>query len=435
MAATEAGNEEETGQDERAAAQRFRRMSAAFGFGQGLCNNIFLSSDGYWGERLNNDQYFFVWMCASVYIAPFILFALASWLDLYFDSKLGLRTVFQVRMASSLMVNAVLVAALSALTGDLGGASAIGPQKVGILVLGSLIGMLSGSVASASLQFFGAIGSQHVPLFFLGQTASGAYVNVAARLLNFHPGTQQSYAVAYFAGGVAVAVLPAVIFIIWQWTGRLEVAYQQHVEPPPSVPLGNFVRSLTWGQRNSAGSIGSAATEPLEESEDTSWKVLRRAAVSLQILTVTLNISLTPLANVIARGNFRLGQEIVLLKLLSDFLGRMLFFAIPEPRRLGLHMTLNWTMTVLRIPIWALVLQHSLGQEPLLGDTLLLVLWVPFVTTGALGGSWAQVVAIKAVPESQRRATASLLNIAVYIGYLLGVLFAACTVLERSQSD
>ena len=46
-------------------------------------------------------------------------------------------------------------------------------QKALVLVLGALVGVVAGSVASASAQFFGVISPKLVPLFFLGQTASG----------------------------------------------------------------------------------------------------------------------------------------------------------------------------------------------------------------------------------------------------------------------
>ncbi|CAJ1354897.1 unnamed protein product [Effrenium voratum] len=153
--------------------QRCRWMVTAFGFGQGCCVNVYLSAGGYLGDRFQ-DKYFFVWMCAVVYTAPFLVFMLARRLDPYFDRHYGFRKVYQVRLALSMLLGAVLVAALIAATV---GESA---SRFTILALGALVGAVAGSVASASAQFFGVISPKLVPLFFLGQTSSGAYINAAA---------------------------------------------------------------------------------------------------------------------------------------------------------------------------------------------------------------------------------------------------------------
>ncbi|OLQ01373.1 hypothetical protein AK812_SmicGene15891 [Symbiodinium microadriaticum] len=290
-------------------------LAAAFGFGQGCCVNVYLSAAGYLGDRFQ-DKYFFVWMCAVVYVVPLLVFALARALDPYFDRHYGFRKVYQVRLAVSMLVGALLVALLSAATigsrvgnksmvkaalscclnnfyvkyaasqktyfcivaclacdkepcnkrmdseratgltfaeaahnkfhdmfrgvceagnsvsslglrlldgslctewGDAARGTFLecfsvwasnsadesvawipgvcvnflchlheaailsamdGPDMARILVLGAAVGAVAGSVASASAQFFGVISPKLVPLFFLGQTASGAYVNV-----------------------------------------------------------------------------------------------------------------------------------------------------------------------------------------------------------------------------------------------------------------
>ncbi|CAE7263525.1 unnamed protein product [Symbiodinium natans] len=56
--------------------RRCRWLAGAFGFGQGCCVNVYLSAAGYLGDRFQ-DKYFFVWMCAAVYVTPLLVFALA----------------------------------------------------------------------------------------------------------------------------------------------------------------------------------------------------------------------------------------------------------------------------------------------------------------------------------------------------------------------
>ncbi|CAK9100879.1 USP domain-containing protein, partial [Durusdinium trenchii] len=178
--------------------KRCRYLATAFGFGQGCCVNVYLSAGGYLGDKFD-DKYFFVLMCAAVYVTPLLIFALARRLDPYFDRHFGFRSVYQVRLAISMLVGALLVAGLIAAT--LG----TGDQKAAVLALGAAVGCVAGSVASASAQFFGVISPKLVPLFFLGQTASGAYINVAARLASFKPDCSDGSVIWYYSSGILVA--------------------------------------------------------------------------------------------------------------------------------------------------------------------------------------------------------------------------------------
>eukprot|EP00434_Breviolum_minutum_P017560 symbB.v1.2.015498.t1/scaffold1160.1/size134679/7 len=130
--------------------RRCRYLATAFGFGQGCCVNVYLSAGGYLGDKFQ-DKYFFVWMCAAVYVTPLLIFALARRLDPYFDRHFGFRKVYQVRLAISMLLGALLVAGLIVPTLSAGG-------QVAILTLGAAVGMVAGSVASASAQFFGVRG-------------------------------------------------------------------------------------------------------------------------------------------------------------------------------------------------------------------------------------------------------------------------------------
>ncbi|CAJ1354896.1 unnamed protein product [Effrenium voratum] len=158
-----------------------------------------------------------------------------------------------------------------------------------------------------------------------------------------------------------------------------------------------------------------------------------RLAFLCQIFVVALNISLTPLANVLAHGKFNLGQEIVLAKLFGDFVGRVLFFGLPNPRRLKRHLALNWVVACLRLPAWIVLIMHALSKEPWFNEAELLAIWLPFVLTAAFGGSWLQVVAIQAADAQEKRAVAARMNIAVYLGFLCGVIFAGVFAMARCE--
>ncbi|CAE7742067.1 unnamed protein product [Symbiodinium sp. CCMP2456] len=167
------------------------------------------------------------------------------------------------------------------------------------------------------------------------------------------------------------------------------------------------------------------AVTRLKKQSDAASHTYLKAPLAGNASSGRLNISLTPLANVLAHGRYDLGQEIVLFKLLGDFVGRVLFFLLPSPRRLRLHLWLNWAVALLRLPAWIVLVLHAASKDIILGDVLLLVIWFPFVVTAALCGSWLQVVAIQAVEEPAKRGTAAQMNVAVYLGFLSGVVFAA----------
>lgn len=396
--------------------RRCRYLATAFGFGQGCCVNVYLSAGGYLGDKFQ-DKYFFVWMCAAVYITPLLIFALARRLDPYFDRHFGFRKVYQVRLAISMLLGALLVAGLIVPTLGAGG-------RASILTLGAAVGMVAGSVASASAQFFGVISPKLVPLFFLGQTASGAYVNVAARLSSFNPDCTDPSVIWYYFSGVLVSVLPAVFFFVNHCRGGLDPAYRRHHRLTPNTSLAN-VQALAREDGIDVQLQAEPPRCPCLSATTNEKAFIVRYAFLCQVCLIGLNISLTPLANVLAHGKFKLGQEIVLLKLLGDFVGRVLFFCLPAPRQLRLHLCLNWAVVALRLPVWLVLVGHALSKEPWFSDPVLLTIWLPFVVSAAFGGSWLQVLAIQAADEQDKRAIAARMNMAVYYGFVSGVVFAA----------
>lgn len=386
---------------------RLIRLSVAFGFAQGSCNNVYLSAAGYYGAMFG-DSRFFIWMCASVYIAPMLIFPFAFYFDAYFDRKLGVRKVFPFRLAFTLVLAACLIVFM--------GTAEIGRGTV--LTLGCLLGILTGAVANSSSHFFGVLSPQLVPWWFLGQTASGAYVNVVAQITKFQPSCSHTIVKDYFISGSAVAIIAALSFTSMQLRGNLEESFARHSE------LMDDGQNVEESSRPPTPQ-GGASAESICQSPFNVFVIF------CQILAVTLNISLTSLANVLAHGDFALGQEIVLLKLLSDFIGRLLFYIIPAPRAtpksLNMHLALNWALQLLRFPLWACLFAHIL--QPWLSHGALIAIWIPFVTAGALGGSWLSAIGIQAVSPRHKRTMATSLQLAVYCGFFLGVIFAIVEVL------
>lgn len=382
-------------------------LSVAFGFAQGSCNNVYLSAAGYYGAMFG-DSRFFIWMCASVYIAPMLMFPFAFFFDAYFDRKLGVRKVFLFRLAFTLVLAACLIACM--------GMAETGRGTV--LTLGAFLGISTGVVANSSSHFFGVLSPQLVPWWFLGQTASGAYVNVVARITKFQPSCSHSIVIDYFISGSAVAIIAALSFTSMQLRGNLDESFARHSE------LMDDGRSIEE-QSLPPSPQGGASAKSICQSPFNVFVIV------CQVLAVTLNISLTSLANVLAHGDFALGQEIVLLKLLSDFIGRLLFYIIPAPRATPtsrkVHLALNWVLQLLRFPLWACLFAHIL--HPWLSNGALIAIWIPFVTAGALGGSWLSAIGIQAVSPRQKRTMATSLQLAVYCGFFLGVIFAVVAVL------
>lgn len=348
-------------------------------------------------------------MCASVYIAPMLIFLLAFCFDAYFDRKLGARKVFPFRLAFTLVLAACLIACMSiANTG-----------RSAVLTLGAFLGILTGAVANSSSHFFGVIAPQLVPWWFLGQTASGAYVNAVARITNFQPSCSHAIVIEYFiCGSASVAIIAALSFTAMQLRGNLDESFARHSE------LIDDAQSETSSLPPSPH--GSIADQNICRSP------FNALTIACQVLAVTLNISLTSLANVLAHDDFALGQEIVLLKLLSDFIGRLLFYVIPAPRATSssrnLHLALNWVLQMLRFPMWACLLSHIL--HPFLSTGALIAIWIPFVMAGALGGSWLSAIGIQAVSPRQKRIMATSLQLAVYCGFCLGVVFAVVAIFK-----
>jgi len=278
-----------------------------------------------------------------------------------------------------------------------------------VLSLGVCIGISAGSLANSTTQFFGALSPALTSWFFLGQTASGVYLNVAAKVYYFVPGCPGPTAASYFAGGVSVALVPCALYLCCQRAGILDAAYERHAE---------LLKQRSC--RPSGAELSSGG--PPVPGEGRGFATAIRAC---QLASVAQNMSLTPLAGRLSHEDHYLGQRIVLAKLGSDFLGRVAFYAVPRPKNLRLHLALNVVLQLCRVPCWCLLVREALLPGPGLSEAAFFAMWVPFVSTGALGGSWSTVVALESVPAARKSEMAGKMTFAVYLGFLGGLIFAA----------
>jgi len=159
-----------------------------------------------------------------------------------------------------------------------------------------------------------------------------------------------------------------------------------------------------------------------------------------QSIAIGMNMSLTPMAHQVAHESVDLTQQLVLTKLLADFVGRLLFFfLIPQPvvgrRGFGLRAVhgqqlLLWVIEGLRFPLWLAVYlwsQYDISSFNfyLKQDAVLLwAVWLPLVSLGSLSSSWCFVVAVTAASESQKVNVNRMLAASIYLGFASGITLA-----------
>jgi len=307
------------------------------------------------------------------------------------------------------------------------------------VVLGSFAAVLLGS----SCLLFGAVDPRYVPYLILGQTAAGVYTNAAARVLGFAPGCDAGEALAFFmlAAGTVLAITAT--YQVGNSCKLLDRTYQHH----------EVLLSLSRSQSQSTLSA-AVPGEPNDcvESPHRSPSGVRTSPGPLgfpplcwcmdacQTLAIAMNMSLTPLSNQVARGQYELSQELVLVKLLSDFVGRGLFLLLPKPRPsrrwqrdtvLG-HAVFVWLVELARFPLWLSVFLWAIGS-PLPRflanqDVLLWPIWMPLISSGAFSASWCFVICVTAAPEDRKRSANLLMSFSVYAGFFLGISIALVTV-------
>jgi len=404
-------------------------LSFGLGIAQGCGLCFYVASGGYFSSVFG-DERFFINACAFFYLPPIVTTLAQLLLDHRFDVLLGIRRLIRFRIYFSLFMVAFLLAALCWL------ADSTPYRGEGQLVyaVGAVLGIFAAVLLASACGLFGAIDPRLVPYLVLGQTFAGVYTNASARVLGFEPGCERWRAQAFFglaAGSVGLGMLG-----YWSYNHLklLESTYQRHESMlERSVPQNSFIPPMDLAR--------SEVTISEQNGRRTCcgfpWICWSMAAC--QTLAIAMNMSLTPLANQIALGDYDLTQQLVLVKLLSDFVGRSAFLVlIPKPesrRRCFLrsvtgHAFMAWLLEAARLPVWTYVYQRALGSQlPFMvhHSVLLWVIWLPLVSTGALTSSWCFVIAVTAAPEAKRRVVNLLMSLSVYAGFASGIVVALLT--------
>eukprot|EP00929_Paragymnodinium_shiwhaense_P098849 TRINITY_DN6035_c0_g1_i9.p1 TRINITY_DN6035_c0_g1~~TRINITY_DN6035_c0_g1_i9.p1 ORF type:complete len:481 (+),score=82.07 TRINITY_DN6035_c0_g1_i9:113-1555(+) len=378
-------------------------LALVFGLAQGNARDVFLSSAGYYGAEFNRTD-FYVWMCGVIYVSPFLIFPAARAFDPPIDAMLGLRKSIPFRLVVPLV-------AAGAVDVGLGFADAAGVGTMPVLVLGGLLGLLTGAAAHAASQFFGVIHPRLVPMWFLGQCASGIYLNILSFVTGFGPACSGAWVASYYIGGMLCTLVAPVLF--WRLSAmkhtRLEQAFQRHEAVAASEFFGAAV-----DQEDSPVNDGG---------RDAAWPRFRVIVLVCQWLLISQNISLTSLANVLAHGDFALGQQLVLFKLFGDFAGRFVFAVLPEPRNLQPALAFACVMVVLRLAVWVVFLLHMVTPNGLFSALALNTLWVAWISVGSFLSSWVSCIGISAAPTALKRRMSATLQVTVYCGFVAGVVF------------
>jgi len=411
-----------------------RALSFGLGMSQGCGLCFYVGSGGYFGAIFDDDR-FLINQCAFFYLPPMLITIVQLLVDRHFDALLGIRPVIIFRIYFSSLMVAVLLGALCWVCRS----AAYPGEGVLIYSLGAALAIFAAILMGSACLLFGAVEPRLVPYLVLGQTFAGVYTNISARTLGFGPGCSIWRTQAYF--GLAAASVGVGLLCYWGYNRYqlLERTYQHH----ESLLL--YSQSIA-----SALQSGNAPCEhqnmPLQATGGNSsrtwggFSLLSWSMVVCQALAIAMNMSLTPLAHQVAHGNFSLTQELLLVKLLADFVGRSMFLLIiPKPKNepgfhwhsIRGHAVAVWLIEVLRLPAWVLVYLWAQGSRAssFLANSgvLLWLVWLPLISTGALSSSWCFVVAVTAAPEAKRPEVNLLMTFSVYAGFAAGILVALAT--------
>jgi len=429
-------------------------LAIALGFSQGCALCFYVGSGGYYSALMNDDE-FFVHACAYFYLPPLVVTFLQLLVDHRFDQRFNIRTVIRCRILFCSLGVAVCLAALGIVT--LGGFRP--GLDADVFVIGVFLGCFAAALLGASCKLFGAVDPRFVPYLVLGQTAAGVYTNVVARLLGFHPGCPPSIAATFFGVAAGTVSLITVGYQIFNCFNLMEGTYQHHElllsvgftisiavdTPRTTAPTTD---SLS-GSEASTGSTEARQVQGLPQSEPhlrsgccsrrgpLGFPLLCWSMALAQTLAIAMNMSLTPLSNQVAHGEYNLSQELLLIKLLSDFCGRSIFLVLPIPSRsktwrlptgILAQGLLVWFIELLRLPLWLSVFLWATGSDlPRFlanQNVLLWPIWLPLISTGAMSSSWAFVISVTFAPEELKGSANLLMSCSVYLGFFLGICIA-----------
>eukprot|EP00928_Gymnodinium_smaydae_P070300 TRINITY_DN54162_c0_g1_i1.p1 TRINITY_DN54162_c0_g1~~TRINITY_DN54162_c0_g1_i1.p1 ORF type:complete len:480 (+),score=65.77 TRINITY_DN54162_c0_g1_i1:68-1507(+) len=432
-------------------------LALCLGFGQGCGLCFFVGCSGYFGNVLSNPK-LFVYLCAFFYLPPILLTIAAVRFDRKFNISRGIRVASKLRIYFSGVLSALLLASMCLVSDP----ESFPGQGAIVYSIGVVLSFFVAALLSASCSLLGVVDSRLVPIIILGQTAAGVYTNIVAHAVGFAPGCAEWQSRLYWAIAALSTLLAPVSFAVVHACGALDKAYAYHegLLFRDSTPLArcpgtpSTVALSTVGPMLRGGSIMNM--ENLEALSPTTRQIAASAPFPrlcwsmavCQTLAIGMNMSLTPQATQIAQGDYLFTQEVVLTKLLSDFVGRILFLFLPKPelvapgrgcrRSLSTHAVLVWMVEVFRLPLWSCVYLRShrtQGVAPwtdyLLGDktVLLYVVWLPLISLGAFSSSWCTIVAVGAAPETIRDRVTLLMTASIYAGYFLGIVIALVSTL------
>lgn len=406
-------------------------LSFGLGFSQGCGLCFYVGSGGYFSALFDNPR-FFIDACAFFYLPPILATLAQLLLDHRLDAWLGVRPVIRFRIIFSSLVLAVLLALMSI--------AADAPPYKGqgklVFVFGAALGTFAALLLGASCVLFGAVDPRFVPYLVLGQTTAGIYTNAVARLLAFQPGCETWRARAFFLVAMGTVLAITAAYQVFSSCKLLENTYLHHEY---LLVLSRSRAANAAGYRRSMHAPGGSGLEPLVPGRALvlGFPPVCWAMAACQSLAIAMNMSLTPLSNQVAKGEYLFSQELVLTKLAADFVGRGLFLLLPRPRlegrgvrRLPLQAAFVALLELLRLPLWLAVFLRALGSaSPAIAflvnkEVLLWPVWLPLISSGALSASMCFVIAVTAAPEDKKKAANLLMSCSVYTGFFVGISIA-----------
>jgi len=345
-----------------------------------------------------------------------------------------------------------------------------------VFFVGGVLGTLAGALLSSLASMFGPVNAQLVPIILFGQTAAGVYTNLVAKAVGFAPDCECWRVHVYWGVGAATLALIIGVFAWFHRIGRLEntFVYQEQLldrvlsraaraAMAPMSPIMNtmspMLRSASLKNMNGQappmaslsrtrnGQHDSSSTSNGGSSSNLKFPCIVWSMAICQTVAICMNMSLTPLSNQIGQGNYTLTQQLVLTKLLADFVGRTMFFvAVPTPtpategwaiNSTRGHAALAWFVELCRLPLWISIYTRATTQDAanswssfLENETILLyAVWLPLISCGALSSSWCSVIATVAAPPEMKSNVGLLMTCSIYMGFVSGLVISLCTVL------
>lgn len=419
-------------------------LTVALGFSQGCGLSFYVASGGYFSALFDNPR-FFLDACASFYLPPILVTSAQLMLDHRFDKWLGIKAVIRFRIMFSSIAMVLLLTWLGFLAGS--------PWSAGegkqVLLLGATLGMFAAILLASSCLLFGAVDPRFVPCLILGQTFAGVYTNLWTNVLGFEPGCDAWRVRMFFCVAAGTMLLVTLAYQTCNTLELLDSTYQRH---EVLLSLSQHQSAIADSASLSGGGPSIVPTIAGDYNVDRhrtdsvqcgctflGFPLLCWCMAICQASAVAMNMSLTPLSNQVAHGEYMLEQKLVLMKLFADFIGRSLFLLLPKPRLSpGWHVSnirgqavIIALIELLRLPLWLWVYfwaTRAQFDSPLANPVVLLwAVWLPLISSGAFSASWCFVIAIAAATDDKRRATNLLMSCSLYAGFSVGIGIALLT--------